>query len=96
MDIRQLIESSGHHIFGVTFLKKNGELRHMQCRLHVSRPKHVTAPTGAQDRRQNDIDTDTVTVFDMNKRQNGVRGAYRRFTLGSVMELRIRGKKYPV
>jgi hypothetical protein len=96
MDIRKIIESTGNLVFGVTFTKADGSTRNMQARLHVAKPKHVTAPTGAVDRKQNDIDTDTMTVFDMNKVVNGKRGAYRRFKLGAVRELRIKGKIYPV
>jgi hypothetical protein len=98
--VRDLINKTGNRIFGVTFTKKNGEIRKMTARLHVRHPKHSPAPFGYNDRAEQDRRTETVTVYDMNKvighTQDGkpLKGAYRCFKAANVKELKVNGEVY--
>jgi hypothetical protein len=92
--VRELIAQSGHNIFGVTFVKVNGEVRNMTARVHVRMPKHAVWPQGIVDRAAQDEAAGTVTVFDMNKGAPRNKGAWRRFRIDSIIELRIKGQRY--
>ena len=69
-------------IFGVTFIKKDGTKRKMQCMTGVT--KHLTggAKSGC------DIKNDLVTVWSLDAE------GYRRFRVQSVIQLRIDGAVY--
>ena len=68
--------------FSVKFVKKNGELRKMNCRFGVK--KHITG-VGM---KYYPKDFNLLTVFDMVKRE------YRMINLNEVQELVCEGTKY--
>lgn len=92
--IRDIVNRSGHNIFGVTFQKADGSIRNMTARIHVRHPKHAAQPQGIVDRAAQDEAAGTVTVFDMNKHAPKHRGDWRRFRIDSVIELRVKGQRY--
>lgn len=93
-EVRKTIEKAGHNIFGVTFIKADGSVRRMTARLHVAKPKNQPHPQGIVDRAAQDAESGTMTVYDMNCRENGKQGAYRRFRLDMVKEVQISGEKF--
>lgn len=87
----RLILSSKGRIFGIEFIKKNGEKRRMSARVSVS--KNVK---GVQDRTSQDIAHDLITVFDMNTKVDGERGGFRRIQINTITYLKIKGQEYKV
>lgn len=88
---RDLIMKSGNQTFGVTFIKKtDGSIRNMQARLHVS--KGVKG-TGNGNRKAEDKAHNVLTVYDMNKVEDGkpTKGAFRRISLDQVLRIKVRG-----
>ncbi len=87
---RDLIMKSGNQTFGVTFIKKNGEVRNMQARLHVSKGVKGTVKGN---RKAEDIHNDVMTVYDMNKRVSGepTKGAFRRIALDRLLRIKVKG-----
>lgn len=103
----RLIQRTNGKIFGVEFIKKNGQLRKMSARLGV-----IKNIKGEIDRWSSDINNDLLTVFDMNapilektpdknlfgeeikKVKN--RGNYRRINLLSLRKLTIDGIEYSI
>ena len=81
---QQYIYESNGQIFSVTFRKKNGEIRHMNCRRGVS--KYVTG-AGL---KFNPESRGLVGVFDMQKHD------YRFINLKTLQELRCNGDTYSV
>jgi len=77
--IRELL---GDKIFGVKFIKKNGELRSMQARLGVA--KNLTG--GGL--KYNPDDRNNLIVYDMNKK------GYRTIKVDAIQELTCKGKTY--
>lgn len=89
-----ILALTNSEIFGVTFVKKNGELRNMQCRRGV---KKGVKGTVKNDRKFEDQVNNVLTVYDMNKvEERGERGAFRRINLETVKSLRIKGTEYIV
>ena len=74
----------GNKFFTVTFTKKNGELRTMNCRLGVT--KHLKGGTKSYD----DSKYNYVTVYDLSKK------AYRTVNLDAVKSVKARGLKVSV
>ena len=83
----ELIRSQGHQIFTVQFVKKNGDLRTMNCRLKVK--KHWTTPDGSGGRYK-PSDYGLICVFDMQKK------GYRTINLETLQTLRIAGTDYSI
>ena len=79
-----LIKRSGGAIFTARFVNKNGEVRDMNARLHVS--KYVT---GAG-RSYNPADYGLIGVFDMQK------DAHRMINLKTLLELKLGGLHYVI
>lgn len=78
---RQLV---GNKFFTVTFTKKDGTLRTMNCRLGVK--KHLK---GGQ-KSYNDDNFNYVTVYDL------VKGGYRTVNLDTIKSVKARGLKVNV
>lgn len=80
----KLIKSTAGRIFTVTFVKKDGSLREMNCRLGVT--KYLKGGELAFD-----VDVyDLMPVFDVKKK------AYRMIQLNSIKTVSIDNKKYKV
>ena len=80
-----------NHVFAVNFIKKNGDLRTMQCRIGVTKGVKGVLPQGH--RRAEDDRCNVLTVFDMvavRKTGNG----FRRINLEGLQYIAINGSKY--
>lgn len=82
--IKELLKSNGNKIFSVSFVKSNGELREMVCRLGVT--SHLS--TGEQASVAH-IDK-YLTVFDV--QNNG----YRNINCESLKSIKMNGVVYSV
>lgn len=81
--MRTLIKDLAENvIFGVTFVKKNGEVRDMTCRMGVK--KHLKGGELGYD----PVAKGLLSVFDMSA------GEYRMINLSTLTELRVGGKVY--
>lgn len=85
---RKFISQVGDKFFAVQFIKKNGELRNMTCRLHVTKGvKGIDT-----NRAQQDLDNNVLTVYDVNvPKSDGTRGGFRRINLETLRKLTMRG-----
>lgn len=81
---KKLIESSNGAIFSVKFIKKDGTLRDMVCRLGVT--KHLKGGVKGYDA----ADFKLVTVFDMQKK------GYRSISLDTLNTVTINGDTWGV
>lgn len=81
MNAKQLIEQLGSEFFTVTFTKKNGDVRVMNCRKNVTKHLRGGASTTSH------ID-DLITVYDV--KSNG----YRNINATTVTEVKANGKRY--
>jgi len=79
----EMITNTKGKIFGVKFYKKDGTLRSMSCRLHVT--KGVTG----KGRNYTPITKGLVGVYDMN---NG----FRMVNLKTLQEVAFQGKRFKV
>lgn len=77
--IESAIKSTQGRFFTVTFRKKDGKLRKMNCRLGVKKHLKSTAPSTTSHY------SNYITVFDM------VAGEYRTINLDTIMEFRGNG-----
>lgn len=75
-------QALGDKFFSVKFIKKDGTLRSMQCRLGVT--KHLKGGTQKHDPKE----LNHLTVFDTAKR------AYRTINLNTIKELKFKGNVY--
>jgi len=82
-ELRTLIETAGSSIFNVKFVKKDGTLRSMNCRLKVH--KHLKGGKNTTEHISK-----YLTVYDMQKQ------GYRNINLETIQELTILGHKYAV
>ena len=80
----EMILKSGGKIFSAKFVKKNGEVRKITCRLHVS--KHVKGVG----RSFEPSDYDLVGVFDLQA------DGPRMINLKTIVELTMEGVRYDV
>ena len=83
-DVLDIIKSSKGKFFSVIFIKKDGTLRYMNCRLGVK--KHLKGGT----LKFNPSKKGLVVVFDTTKK------AYRMINLNTVKSLKIGRKEYYV
>ena len=83
-ELFNLLKSNKDLIFSVVFLKKNGELRRMTCRLDVK--KHLKGGTLGYDAFSKGL----MTVFDTQKKD------YRNINLETLMSVTMKGEKYYV
>ena len=67
----------GHKIFKAIFVKKNGEVREMNCRLEVK--KHLKGGRDANDKKR------YLTVYDLKSK------GYRNINLNTIVEIRCGG-----
>lgn len=72
------------HIFGVTFIKKNGDVRDMNCMLGVK--KHLRGGEQAYDPAEYNL----LTVFDVQKKD------YRNINFAQLVKAKIDGVQYEV
>ena len=82
MNIDKIRELAGNNIFTATFVKKNGEVRVMNCRLNVK--KHLKGGGLKYDAKARNL----LPVFDMQKE------AYRMINISTLIELKINGEVY--
>ncbi len=80
----ELMNNAGGKIFTVTFIKKNGETRTMNCRRGVQ--KYVTGVGMRYDPAEHNL----FVVFDMQK------DAHRIINLETMLELKISGKQFQI
>ncbi len=97
MTIDQLVSAvrDTNTIFGVTFEKKgNGEIRTMQCRMHVTKGVKGVLPQGQ--RKAEDAANSVLTVYDMQvvEREGDTKGAFRRINLDGLQTVTLRGTRY--
>lgn len=102
--VREKIEEAGTTIGSVHFNKrKNGELRKMSYRLHVTNPSVASVPgkkrTSNRSKKSIDKDNNQMTVLDSNKvvrdKTGKVigRGAWRTVPLENVVRIKNKGKE---
>lgn len=72
------------HIFGVTFIKKNGDVRNMNCMLGVT--KHLRGGEQSYDPAEHNL----LTVFDVQKKD------YRNINFAQLVKAKIDGVQYEV
>ncbi len=90
----RLIKQHGQTLFGVKFIKENGELRSMSCKLHATQKAIEANKTG---RRQTpNRNQYMIKVWDMNKVGENSKGAFRTINVRSLFELSIDGIFYKV
>ena len=90
----KLIFATHGRLFGATFKKKDGTIRHITARLGVRKGvKGVEKDRAETDRRLN-----MVTVFDFNADRNSAKnkGNFRRINLTTLTRLQIGGNKYEI
>lgn len=75
------------NVFSVKFIKKDGTLRHMNCRLGVK--KHWKTEDGSGGKYR-PLDYNLVCVFDM------VKAAYRSINIDTLREITAQGTTYEV
>jgi len=82
----QIIKALGNQIFGVTFIKKNGDVRIMNCRARVRKYAKGINPGGSAK-----IDNSQFTVYEM----TGKRGPenYRSVNLDTITSIKCYGIK---
>lgn len=68
-------------IFSITFVKRDGSIRNMNCRLGVTRYLKGTGST---------VRTGVVTVYDLQKKQ------YRSVRPETVLRIKVRGSNFVV
>tara|TARA_Y100000310_G_scaffold139381_1_gene138673 strand:+ start:716 stop:994 length:279 start_codon:yes stop_codon:yes gene_type:complete len=83
-DILNLLKENKNEVFSVVFLKKNGELRPMNCRFGVK--KHLKGGKLAF----NPLERSMLVVFDMQKK------GYRMINLETLMTINMKGVEYYV
>ena len=83
-EILNLLKDNKNLIFSVVFLKKNGELRPMTCKLGVK--KHLKGGI----LKYNPGERNNLIVFDMQK------GGYRTINLDTLMHISMKGAEYNV
>jgi len=90
LEARQIIESTNGKLFGVTFAKKNGDIRDMACRIGVA--KGVKG-TSERDRRLEDLQHGVMTVYDFNAdfKQNNEKGGFRRINMSALKRIQFAG-----
>ena len=83
-EILNLLKDNKNLIFSVVFLKKNGELRPMTCKLGVK--KHLKGGR----LKYNPGERNNLIVFDMQKED------YRTINLDTLMSINMKGVEYNV
>ena len=96
MTMTQLVNAvrSTNTIFAATFIKKNGDLRTMQCRMHVTKGVKGVLPEGH--RKAEDTRCNVLTVYDMQvvESTGSTKGAFRRINLEGLRTITLRGAKF--
>lgn len=95
---REFFRQTAGKIVGVEFVKADGTIRRMSCRIGVYSPKNSQPPQGIADRQAEDFAAGTLTVYDMNadRRHNDLKGGYRRFRFDRLRAVTYKGKRFPV
>lgn len=86
-DAVKLIRSQGHKVFSVQFVKKDGSLRDMNCRLKVK--SHWKTEDGSG-RKYDPADYKLICVFDMQKEE------YRSVNVETLRQVKAGGQVYTV
>ncbi len=101
--MRQIMELAGSKIGNVHFIKRsNGKLRKMSYRLHVRHPKYMNSPSGNVNRKAQDKNNNTITVYSTNdlirdKKGRVIgRGAYKTIPLDGIVRVVAGGKVYKI
>ena len=80
--ILDIINKSEGKIFSAIFLKKDGTVRHMKCRLNVSKG------VNGKGMSYNPIEKGLLPVYDMDK------NAFRMINMKTIMSLKVNGETY--
>lgn len=80
--VTEFLEHLGGTIFRATFIKKDGSLRTMPCRLHVTKGVKGNGRNPAAD-----FNNPYVTVFAMEGKKSG----FRSLNLSTLMEIKTHG-----
>jgi hypothetical protein len=102
--VRKILLSVGNLFGACTFRRKDGSLRKMSYRLHVTSPTYVKKPTGKNRkyRKQNDLKHGILQVFDTNhinynkKDLMSGRGSFRYINLAGVKRIKANGTIYKI
>ena len=84
MNIDQVVELTKNQIFSARFIKKDGTIRDMVCRLGVK--KHLKGGELKFDAKSKNL----LPVFDMQKE------AYRMINFNTLIQLKIKNKIYKI
>lgn len=87
-NIRKAIEETAGQIFSIQFVKKDGSIRDMICRLNVHKDIKGSRPEANEKRVQTLFKNGMVTVWDMTK------NAYRVINLTTIRTLKLNGTLY--
>ena len=89
-ELRKKIINTNGRLFGVEFVKKDGSLRKMCCRLGVKKGVKGVEPN----RAEQDYEHNLMTVYDFNaNRTDESKGGFRRINLSTVQSFTIDGVK---
>ena len=89
-----IINDHGHTLFGVKFIKSDGTVRSMTCKLHAFNKAIEANKTGR--RQKPNSDKYKVKVFDMNASTDDGKGDFRTINVRTLFELSINGETYAV
>lgn len=90
----QLVKIHGHTVFGVKFVKADGSIRTMACKLHAHNKAVEANKTG---RKQGpNSDPYMVKVWDMNKSGENGKGAFRTVNFHNLLELTISNQTFEI
>lgn len=91
-EAKQIIEDTKGKIFGVSFIKKDGLLRKMSCRLGVA-----IGVKGVVNRKEEDEKYGYITVYDFNAdSERDKKGNYRRINLNTLKEISFQGERFKI
>lgn len=93
-------KNAPNNIFGMVYIKANGEERTASCRLHVQNPTHCQAP-GTGTRAGESFDhalkvNGNIKYFDLNVEGDDGKGGYRTAKLERIQTVTIMGHTYHV
>lgn len=81
--IQQLIRLLGHTIFGITFIKRNGDVRTMSCRARVSKYVKGVRPGGSSSPAN-----DLIVLYEMNGKAHP---NYKSISLDTITRVTVNG-----
>lgn len=92
--IDMLKNEIGSKFFSCEFVKANGETRKLTGKMRAHRAAEARNRTGRH--RRPPADPRRITVFDVNKIENGERGHFRTIPVERLNWIKVDGKKYNI